>query len=378
MKKLIVGITIPGSVGLLEGQLRYFKDQGFETYLMAPKDERSIKYCEQEGCTLLDISIHREISLLNDLKTLFQIIGILRKVKPDIVNFGTPKISLLGLMAARYTGVKNRIFTCRGFRFEHEEGFLKWLLKRMDGIAASCAHKIICISPSVKELGVRENIFDPQKCVVINKGSSNGLQLTKFRKELVSSEMKADLRNRLGIGENDFVFGFLGRIIDRKGINELFEAFCELYSENKNLKLLIVGPFDSGQIKNKNLHAEMSAHPGVIMPGRTDEVPLFLSVMDVFVLPAWWEGFGNVVVQAAAMGIAVISTFGTGTRDAVSDGYNGILVPVKDSARLKDAMADLYSDPERRLLLGNNGIEWAKNFENEIIWKGMLEIYRER
>src|SRR5690606_10298612 len=102
MKKLIVGITIPGSVGLLEGQLRYFKDQGFETYLMAPKDERSIKYCEQEGCTLLDISIHREISMLNDLKTLFQIIGILRKVKPDIVNFGTPKISLLGLMAARY------------------------------------------------------------------------------------------------------------------------------------------------------------------------------------------------------------------------------------------------------------------------------------
>ena len=114
------------------------------------------------------------------------------------------------------------------------------------------------------------------------------------------------------------------------------------------------------------------------MPGRTDEVPLFLSVMDVFVLPAWWEGFGNVVVQAAAMGIAVISTFGTGTRDAVSDGYNGILVPVKDIASLTDAMAALYLDSERRLLLGNNGIEWAKNFENEIIWKGMLEIYRER
>lgn len=375
MKKLIVGITIPGSVGLLEGQLLYFKEQGFDTYLMAPKDEKSLSYCERENCKLLEIKIAREISLLSDLKTLFQIINILKTVQPDVVNFGTPKISLLGLMAAKYCGVKNRIFTCRGFRFEHEEGFLHWLLKRMDTITSYCANTIICISASVKELGVKENIFDEKKCVIINKGSSNGFNLTKFNPILVSQDAKTQLRKKLGIEEGNFIYGFLGRIIDRKGINELYKAFSELYKNNSNLRLLIVGPFDHGQIKDKNLFEALKDHPGVVMPGRTDEVPLYLSLMDVFVLPAWWEGFGNVLVQAAAMGLPVISTFGTGTRDAVSDGYNGILVPVKDVIKLKEAMKELYIDDSKRASLGSNGIEWAKNFENEIIWNGMLDLY---
>lgn len=375
MKKLIVGITIPGSVGLLEGQLSYFKEQGFDTYLMAPKGEWSLWYCEMENCKLLEIDIEREISLLADFKTLFQIIRILKNIKPDVVNFGTPKISLLGLLAAKYCGIERRIFTCRGFRFEHEKGFLKWLLKRMDTITSFCAHKIICISPSVKELGVKENIFNENKCVIINKGSSNGIDLTKFNPSLVSPEAKGQLKQQLKINKDDFVYGFLGRIIDRKGINELYEAFCELYVKNKNIKLLIVGPFDKSQIKDKNLFEKMSDHPGIVVPGRTDEVPLFLSIMDIFVLPAWWEGFGNVLVQAAAMGVPVISTFGTGTRDAVSDGYNGILVPVKNIPNLTNTMEELYVNDSKRKTLGSNGIQWAGNFDNEIIWKGMLDIY---
>lgn len=377
IKKLIVGITIPGSVGLLEGQLGYFKKQGFDTYLMAPKDEKSLRYCEEQNCKLLEIHIEREISLFSDLRSLFQIIKILKTVKPDVVNFGTPKISLLGLLAAKYCGIEKRIFTCRGFRFEHEEGFLKWLLRRMDSITAFCANKIICISPSVKELGVKEKIFNEKKCVIINKGSSNGIDLTKFNPALVSYDAKDQLRKHLKIKEEDFVYGFLGRIIDRKGINELYEAFCELYSKDKSIKLLVVGPFDKSQIKNNNLFDLLSNHPGIVMPGRTDEVPLFLSLMDVFVLPAWWEGFGNVLVQAAAMGLPVISTFGTGTKDAVSDGFNGVLVPVKDKSKLKEAMQDLYTNESKRKTLGLNGIQWSKNFESEIIWKRMLEIYNE-
>ena len=375
MNKLIVGITIPGSVGLLPGQLNYFTEKGFDTYLMAPKDEKSIGYCKKEHCKLLEIDIKREISLFADLKTLFQIVRILKDVKPDVVNFGTPKIGLLGLLAARYCGVKNRIFTCRGFRFEHEKGFLKWLLKRMDTLTAFCANKIICISPSVKELGVKENIFNENKCVIINKGSSNGIDLTHFNPLQVTRDAKNQLKQQLKIDEDEFVYGFLGRIIDRKGINELYEAFCKLYSKKKNIKLLIVGPFDSSQIKDKNLFTQLSSHPGVVMPGRTDEVPLFLSLMDVFVLPAWWEGFGNVLVQAAAMGVPVISTFGTGTRDAVSNGFNGILVPVKDKSKLKEAMEELYTNDFKRKILGSNGIRWSKNFDNEIIWKGMLDLY---
>ena len=127
-KKLIVGITAPGSVTLIAGQLLYFKTLGYETYLMAPNHHRVIDYCQKEECIHLPLDLEREISPLKDLKALFQVIKHLRNINPDIVNFGTPKISLLGIIAAKLLGVKNRIYTCRGFRFEHESGMKKKIL----------------------------------------------------------------------------------------------------------------------------------------------------------------------------------------------------------------------------------------------------------
>ena len=97
--------------------------------------------------------------------------------------------------------------------------------------------------------------------------------------------------------------------------------------------------------------------------------------MDVFVLPAWWEGFGNVLVQAAAMGIPVISTTGTGTIDAVSDRFNGILIPVKDKKKLHEAMSKLAEDESLRQQFGANGLVWAKNFNREMIWQELHKIY---
>ena len=72
------------------------------------------------------LQIEREISLLADLATLFSIIKIFIRIKPNIVNLGTPKVSLLGMIAAKLTSVPKRIYTCRGFRYEHERGFLKF------------------------------------------------------------------------------------------------------------------------------------------------------------------------------------------------------------------------------------------------------------
>lgn len=375
-KKLIVGITAEGSVGLLHGQLRYFKEKGYQTYLLAPLSKRSEAFCIKEGCTHLQVDIEREISISKDMVTLYAIFKLFLKVKPDIINLGTPKVSLLGMIAGKVLGVRRRIYTCRGFRFEHEQGMKKKILKLMEKITGACAHKIICISPSVRDLGVKEGLFDERKCVVINKGSSNGIDLKQFDPQKVSAEAKAALREKLQL-QNKFVFGFLGRIIDRKGVSELFDAFCKCYEQDKSVRLLIVGPVEKEQLKDPTLMDRIEAHEAVIWPGRTDNVPLYLSVMDLFALPAWWEGFGNVLIQAAAMGIPVISTRATGSMDAVSDGYNGILIEPKNTEQLYHAMKDLRNNPDQLKRFSLNGIEWAKHFDNAIIWSGMERIYND-
>lgn len=374
-KKLIVGITIPGSVGLLKGQLNFFSEHGYDTYLLTQHDERSRTYCEREGCGLLDVKIAREISLWQDLKTLFALIRIFREEKPDIVNVGTPKMGLLGMVAAWWCRVPNRIYTCRGFRYEHERGKLKKVLMACEKIAGACANTIICISPSVRNLGVKDRLFKESKCVVINKGSSNGIDPNYFSRANVKADDTDALRMQYAL-EGKFVYGFLGRIIDRKGIREMYEAFCRVFAKDDNTRLFIVGLWDFSQISDKTLFDKMSSHPGVVMPGRTDDVPLYLSVMDVFMLPAWWEGFGNVVVQAADMGLPVIGSTGTGVCDAVCDGFNGINVPPKNVDVLVETMLLLKDNNELRDLFSKNGPVWGQNFKSEIIWEGMDKLYQ--
>lgn len=376
-KKLIVGITAEGSVNLLSGQVAYFKSIGYKTYLLAPYSERSAQFCIDEGCEHLIIDIEREISPVKDFKTLIKLVRIFYAVKPDIINLGTPKVSLLGMIAGWIVGVKKRIYTCRGFRFEHEVGFKKSLLIGMEKLTSKLAQQIICISPSVKNLGLEYKIFDIKKTIVINRGSSNGVNLSLFNSRVINDENSAAVLALKSQFDGKLVYGFVGRIVDRKGINELFRVFDKVFQENNNARLLLIGPFEMNQIHDKTLVDRLENHSGVILYGRVAQmdVPSFMQLFDIFVLPAWWEGFGNVLVQAAAMGVPVISTLGTGTIDAVDNGVNGVLVPVKDENALYDAMKQLGNDSKLRKQYGINGQEWAQNFDRNIIWRGMHQIY---
>jgi len=374
-KKLVVGITIPASVGLLRGQMKHFAGLGYDTCLLTQHNEESLNYCVRENCRPLNVKIERNISPFKDLVTLFRLIRLFRKERPDVVNLGTPKMGLLGLMAAWWCRIPNRIYTCRGFRYEHEHGLTRMILKTCEKICGRCAHKIICISPSVKLLGLKDHLFKESKCVVINKGSSNGIDPNFYNRSNVNEEERTKLIEDLGF-KGKFVFGFLGRIVDRKGLSELFEAFKRIYEEDKNCRLLIVGPAYEEQVSDKTLIPRMKEHEAVVLAGKQLNAPLYFSLMDVFVLPAWWEGFGNVLVQAADMEIPVISTTGTGTCDAVCDGYNGILVKPKNIDALYDAMLLLKQGNELRERLAKNGPLWGQNFKSEIIWEGMDKLYQ--
>src|SRR5690606_9986027 len=103
--RLFIGITAPQSIDLLNGQLNYFFECNYKVFLLAPSDEKVSDFCERENAIHIPIGIERNISILKDVYTLIHLISLFRKYKPDIVNLGTPKISLLGMLAAVLSGV---------------------------------------------------------------------------------------------------------------------------------------------------------------------------------------------------------------------------------------------------------------------------------
>lgn len=374
MQTLVVGVTSPKSCILLKGQLRYMAEHGYRVFILAGKSESLEDFCKEERCTYIPISIRREISILSDLKSLFEVYRVLKNIKPDIVNLGTPKMGLIGMLASYFLRIPLRIYTCRGFRFETERGLLRKILIFMEKLSGYCASRIICISPSLVETSMTLNIFSKKKIVLINKGSSNGVDLNLFSKEKIDSNIKSHIISTNFL-DNHFIFGFVGRLCKDKGIVELYDAFTEMYNKNRELRLILIGKIEENL--DELFVSKLLKHEGIIYLGTIpkENLPTYYSLFDVFVLPTHREGFGNVLIETASMGIPVVTTSVTGAKDAIKDGYNGILVPVNNASALKNAMERLYNNMSLRKQYGYNGLLWAKNFNQEIIWNGLLMIY---
>ena len=129
------------------------------------------------------------------------------------------------------------------------------------------------------------------------------------------------------------------------------------------------------QVSDKDLVRKMEDDPDVTLTGYVGNVNEYMAVMDIFVLPAWWEGFGNTLIQAAAMELPIISCDVTGCRDAVKNGFNGILIPPKEKDILTSTIETLLDDENDRKRLSVNGREWSKRFNSRLIWEGQHQLY---
>lgn len=369
--KLVLGVTVGGSSKLLEGQVRNLKDMDYDVYLMSPDHPKEIAFCKREGCIHIPIKINRNISLIQDLLTLLAIVKNFKKINPDIVNVGTPKMGLLGVIGAKIAGVKNRIYTCRGLRYETEGGLKRKILMFMEKMSARFATKVIYVSSSSMKKALQDKVAYKKKSVVLSLGSSNGINLKYFSKENINSIEKDELILKHNLF-NQFTIGFIGRITKDKGIEDLIEAFEFLLPAKDNVCLILVGHFEC----SKELETYILNHNKIFWFPFTDNVPLFLSLFNVFVLPSYREGFPNVPIQAAAMGLPVITTNATGCIDSVKHGYNGFIYRKGNQNELKNCLFKYIESPELLEKHGTNSLDWAKNFENNIIWEAQNKLYK--
>ncbi|MCK0109704.1 glycosyltransferase family 4 protein [Flavobacteriaceae bacterium S0825] len=379
MKKILRITTVPISLrNLLKGQPK-FMSQYYEVVGITSSGEEIKDVVNDEGIRVIEVEMTRTISPIKDLVSLWKLYKVIKKEKPFIVHSHTPKAGTLGMMAAKLAGVPNRLHTIAGLPLLVATGAKRKLLDFVEKITYACATKIYPNSLGLKDIIIQNGYTKPSKLKVIANGSSNGIDVNHFSVENISEETKTTLREELNIIEDDTVFVFVGRLVTDKGINELISAFKKLSADHQNIKLLLVGTFESelDPLQDSTLN-EIESNNNIINVGWQTDVRPYFAISNVLAFPSYREGFPNVVMQAGAMELPSIVTNINGCNEIIKEGVNGLIIPPKDENELYLAMLNIIENPSKQKELANASRKMiCDNYQRQVIWEALLQEYRD-
>jgi glycosyltransferase involved in cell wall biosynthesis len=359
---------------LLKGQLAFLNEH-YEVIAVSGKDDDLEIVAEREKIKVIPVKMERSISLIKDVKSLLQLYFLFKNEKPNIVHSITPKAGLLSMLAAKFACVPVRVHTFTGLVFPSKKGFFQKLLIFMDKVLCKCATHVYPEGEGVKNDLIRFNITEKPLKVIAN-GNINGIDVEYFNPKHLAIEEQQNLKNNLGISESDFVYIFVGRLVNDKGINELVKAFSKLSKEILNIKLLLVGSFeeDLDPLEKETFH-EIKNNKNIISVGFQKNVRSYYAISNVLVFPSYREGFPNVVLQAGAMGLPSVVTNINGSNEIISDLKNGLVIPVKDTLALINAMKNIINVKIYSKLKNNSREMIVNRYDQQLVWQATLDEY---
>lgn len=321
---------------------------------------------------VVHIPIVRWISVRNDLSALFQLVRLFRREHFDLVHSVTPKAGLLTAMAGWMSGVPIRLHTFTGQVWVTHSGRMRSILKTADRTIARLNHLCLVDSESQRQFLIDEGIIRPEKSAVPAEGSISGVDVERFRP---NEKARETVRAAHGIAEDQLLLLYLGRLNVDKGLLDLARAYRQLRTRHSRIHLLFVGP-DEGDMEAP-IREILRDHPqAVSFLGYTSEPESMMCAADVFCLPSYREGFGSVVIEAAACGVPSVASRIYGVTDAVDEGRTGLLHEPADADDIARQLDALITDPERRREMGRLALERARaRFSMQHVTADMMSRY---
>lgn len=369
--KIIRAVTVAQSVTFFKPIVPKLQQLGYEVVsLTSPGDE--LAGLRQMGVKTVEVKMQRRISPVSDIKSLWQIYRAIRHEKPTIVHSMTPKAGLLCMMASWAARVPVRIHTFTGLVFPTATGIKRKVLMLTDAITCACATHVIPEGEGVKA-DLHNHHITRKPMQVLGYGNVRGIDLKHYDPTLANVQAEAaKLRN-----EGTFTFVYVGRMVRDKGVNELVEAFVRLHAEVSATLLVLVGPYeDDLDPISPEARQGIDSCPAIEAVGRQSDVRPWLAASDAFVLPSYREGFPNVVIEAGAMGKASIVTDINGSREIITDGANGMVVPPRDAESLYQAMRYMADNPEAVTAMADRSRQMiADRYEMGFVHQCLIDFY---
>lgn len=357
------------AVFLLAENLPYF---GYNVLLVTGQEsgeEGSLLYeAKKRGINIRIIpSLRRDVSILRDICSLFEIIKVLKETKPAILHTFTSKAGFIGRMAGTICRVPVTIYSPRGHIFNGYFSPWKrrcfWLLEKL---ALRMCDAFVCLTEEERREWQKYGFCHPYMPII-----HSGVEIEKFEKPSVPPDI---LKKELGIEEGSKTVGYIGRLAPVKGARYLLLAGEILLKKYKNLNILFVGDGEERAILERMLR-EKGLDKRIHFLGHKEDVVDYLHIMDIVVVPSINEGFGRVIVEAWAGGKAVVGSAVGGIKELIEDYQTGLLVSPASPLELAEAIEKLLSNDELRSKLGERGKEKAKKYSVEEMVKKTVELY---
>ena len=322
---------------------------------------------------IFPVRIERKISPWHDFLAICKMVRLFRRYRFQLVHSVTPKAGLLAMTSAFIAGVSVRIHTFTGQVWATRTGLSRWLLKNADKWIGWLSTDILVDSASQRRFLIDEGVLLETKSSVLAQGSISGVNTSRFKPDDMA---RTKIRNELSIPTGDTVFLYLGRLNRDKGLLDLASAFA--WIDNTGAHLLMVGP-DEDRISPQILTLAEENAGRVHLIGFAAKPEEYLAASDVLCLPSYREGFGNAVIEAAAVGIPAIGSRIYGLIDAIAENESGLLFEVGNVKELRNLMSILCNDKVLRTRLGKQARERVSAlFTSEKLALSWLEYYRTR
>jgi glycosyltransferase involved in cell wall biosynthesis len=377
MPKLLLLSTEPITFKLLlSGQPKLMKEEGWELLLVSADGREVQSICRAEGVRHEVIPFVKGVNYVEDFISFWLLFQLIRKERPDVIHSFDSKAGFLGMLAGSLVGIPHRIHSITEMPVHTKDPqkgltFLeKWTFSNATSLWVN--------STGMLSFFTSNSGIDADKFKLQGSGSTLGVDLEKFNRQVLKENHLVAATMRILPGENDFIILAIGALTKRKGVEDLIAAFLKSKIVSRS-KLVLIGTFEQ---EEESLSQEtiqtIREHPRVVQIDWTDHVEHHLALADVLVQPSHEEGFSNVLLEAAAMQVPIICSNCIGNASFIKQQKTGLVFPVGEVTVLKEAME--FAFVKRDTLASYTDAlfeEVQAKYDRKIMRKLQVDAYRQ-